>query len=163
MAHEKLVELIGLLTCGEVEQDEIEATAAAVLEAQEDPEFDWVHDMGASDEQFMQIALMFELSSFFAESDKLDEFHEQVSEFFKNPLPPFPYPANQADFPPSAYFTWLDELLAARTPAFTLMLMESGVDDMLHGILVHRATSDRVLALANELGIEIERSAAMKG
>lgn len=158
MAHEKLVELIGLLTCGEVEQDEIEATAAAVLEAQEDPEFDWVHEMGASDEQFMQIALMFELSSFFAESDKIDEFHEQVSEFFKNPLPDFPHPANKTDFTPADYFKWLDELLAARNPAFTLMLMDNGVDDMLRGILVRRASSDRVLELAKDLGIEIERS-----
>lgn len=160
MVHEKLVELIGLLTCGEVEQDEMEATASAVLEAQEDPEFDWVHEMEASDEQFMQIALMFELSSFLAEGDKIDEFHEQVSEFFKNPLPDFPYPAtaNKMDFTPVDYFKWLDGLLAARDPAFALLLLDSQVDDMLRGILVRRASTDRVLALAEELGLRIGRS-----
>lgn len=158
MVREKLIELIELLTCGEVEQDEIEASADAVLEAQDDPELEWVHEMEPSDEQFMQIALMFELSSFFAEGDKIDEFHEQVSEFFKNPLPDFPYPANKNDFLPRDYFKWLDGLLAARDPAFTLLLMDNRIDDMLHGILVRRATSDRVLELAEELGLTIERS-----
>jgi hypothetical protein len=158
MAREKLIELIGLLTCGQVEPDEIEASADAVLEAQDDPEFDWVHEMGASDGEFMQIALMFELSSFFADGDKIDEFHEQVSEFFKNPLPDFPYPANKMDFPPSAYFKWLDDQLAARDPAYALMLMDNRIDDMLRGILVRRASSDRALELAEELGIGLERS-----
>jgi hypothetical protein len=106
----------------------------------------------------MQIALMFELSSFFADGDKIDEFHEQVSEFFKNPLPDFPYPANKMDFPPSAYFKWLDDQLAARDPAYALMLMDNRIDDMLRGILVRRASSDRALELAEELGIGLERS-----
>ena len=160
MAHEKLVELIGLLTCGQVEQDEIEASAEAVLEAQDDPEFDWVHEMGASDEQFMQIALMFELSGFFAEGDKIDEFHAQVSEFFKQPLPDHP---READLSAEDYFEWLDGVLATRDPAFALMLMNNGMDDMLHGILVRRSTSERVLALAAELAIEIEPSVVPSG
>jgi hypothetical protein len=153
---DKLATLIDLLTCSELEPDEVETYAAAVRGAQDDPELDWMDD--PSEAELMQMALQFQLCHDFVEGDKIDEFHEQVSDIFESPLPPFPTPANKMDFLPDDYFVWLDRLLAARPANYELLLWGRGVDDMLRGLVVKRADTDRILELAGALDLVVERS-----
>ncbi|MGN7918024.1 MULTISPECIES: hypothetical protein [Lysobacter] len=154
-----LRELVDLLTCRELEPEELQSLVAAIDGAAEDPDLDWIVD--PSPEELMQNALVFKLMDHIAVGDKIDEVHEQISDFFAEPLADFPRHADGRWFLPDEYFAWLDPLLAERGVdggGYELMLLEDTFSENLHALLVWRKDSARVLELATELALRIERS-----
>ena len=117
---DQLETLIDLLTCGELEADEVRQRAANVRNAADDPDLDWLDE--PSEEELMQVALQSQLSDFFAIGDKVDEVHELIADIFEPPFPEYPHPPGTPDFLPDDYFRWLDDVLAKRGPGYELLL-----------------------------------------
>jgi hypothetical protein len=148
-----LKELVYLLTGGLLEEDELTERVNAIEHAQEDPDLAWV----SSPEQATEVALYGQLSEFIAESDKIDELHEQIADFFEPPLPDFPYQTHQKMLP-AEYYQWLDGHLAEREKAdggYGLLVLDIGIDDNVRALVVLRRDIDRVLELAEQLSIII--------
>lgn len=157
-----LEELLDLLTCNDFEPEELAEMAERIQNAPNDPEYEWLADGMPEDEVtpelFMRFALSSEVSDYVAHSDKVDELHEQIEEMFEDseePLPPFPYEeSDEADNGVQFYFEWLDEQLAERGD-YSFLIMDVGLDDELHAIVVLRDDVDRILELASQLGYAI--------
>lgn len=152
-------ELVDLLTCRELEPEELQSLVAEIDGAAEDPDLAWIED--PSPEELIQNALVFKLMDHIAVGDKIDEVHEQISDFFAEPLPDFPHRADGRGFLPDEYFAWLDPLLAERGVdggGYELLLLEDTFSDNLHALLVWRKDTARVLEIATELALRIERS-----
>ncbi|MFT3721020.1 hypothetical protein [Pseudorhodoferax sp.] len=147
-----LTELMALLTCDELDVDELAALVARIEAAPDDPELAFVE--GETPAEYMQIAVIRE--DFVMMSDRVDELHEQVSEQFAEPLPVFP----NHRMPAPDYFRWLDEHLAGGKMPYELLLWGNPYDyDNLNAIVVRRADTERILAIAAELGLLVERAA----
>lgn len=153
---DQLETLIDLLTCGELEADEVRQRAANVRNAADDPDLDWLDE--PSEEELMQVALQSQLSDFFAIGDKVDEVHELIADIFEPPFPEYPHPPGTPDFLPDDYFRWLDDVLAKRGPGYELLLWGNQYDDNLYAIVVHRGNTDRILELAGGFSLLVERS-----
>ncbi|HZX76613.1 hypothetical protein [Lysobacter sp.] len=153
---DQLETLIDLLTCGDLEPDEVRERAANVRNAAEDPNLDWLDE--PSDDELMQVAVQFQLTDFLAEGDKVDELHEFIAETFEPPFPEYPHPPGTRDFSPDDYFRWLDDYLATRGPGYELLLWGNQYDENLYAIVVRRADTDRILELAAGLSLVVERS-----
>ncbi len=158
-----LEELLDLLTCNDFESDEISEMAERIQNAPNDPEYEWVAGAFGPGgtivpDLFMREALTVELDDYIAHGDKLDVMHEQIEEMFEDseePLPPFPYEeSDEADNGVQFYFEWLDEQLAERGD-YSFLIMDVGLDDELHAIVVLRDDVDRILELASQLGYAI--------
>ena len=65
-----------------------------------------------------------------------------------------------ADMPLEDYFVWLDAELAARPTPYELLLWGNFFDDNHYTFIVRRADTPRILALAQELGLQVERAAS---
>ena len=102
----------------------------------------------------MQAALLLRLKDIVLTSGKLDELHERISESFDEPLPPFP--SNRKDFWSEDYFEWLDETVGAR--GFEVLMLPDVFEDELAAIVVKREDTARILSLAEELKLIVEKS-----
>lgn len=154
-----LKELVDLLTCRELDPDELASLVATIEGAADDPDLDWMDD--PSPEELIQNALVFKLVNHLAVGDKIDEVHEQISDFFAEPLADFPRHANGRWYLPDEYFAWLDPLLAERGKdggGYQLFLLDDSFSDQLNALLVWRKDAARVLELARELALSIEPS-----
>lgn len=147
-----LAELITLLTCDGLEGDELADCVARIKASPADPELEWID--GESPGEFMQFAILAELGDYLAIGDKLDELHEEISEQFADPLPPFP----GRDTLAVDYFQWLDGQLAARPTPYEILLWGNPFDDNLYAFIVRRRDTARVLDLAGGLGLLAERA-----
>jgi len=148
-----LSELITLLTCNDMQGKELADCVSRIKASPMDPELDWIE--GGSDAEFMQFAVLAELGDYFAMGEKVAELHEEISEQFAAPLAAFP----AADMPLEAYFQWLDEQLAARPTPYEILLWGNFFDDSHYTFIVRRADTPRILTLAKELGLLVERAA----
>lgn len=154
-----LKELVDLLTCRELDPEELASLTASIENAGDDPDLDWLDD--PSSEELIQNAIVFKLVNHLAVGDKVDEVHEQISDFFAEPLADFPRRANGRGYSPDDYFAWLDPLLAERGKhggGYRLLLLDDSFSDQLNALLVWRKDTARVLELANQLGLAIESS-----
>jgi len=154
-----LKELIDLLTCRELDPEELASLVATIEGAADDPDLDWMDD--PSPEELIQNAIVFKLVDHLAVGDKIDEVHEQISDFFAEPLADFPRHANGRWYLPDEYFAWLDPLLAERGKdggGYQLFLLDDSFSDQLNALLVWRKDAARVLELARELALSIEPS-----
>lgn len=154
-----LKELVDLLTCRELDADELASTVAAIEGAADDPDLDWMDDPSA--EELMQTAIVFNLHDFTAVGDKIDEVHELIGEFFADPLPDYPLHEDGRHFLPDEYFVWLDQRLLQRAGeqgGYELLLLGQHYSEDLHAILVLRADTARILELARGLALVIERA-----
>lgn len=154
-----LKELIDLLTCRELDPEELASLTASIENAGDDPDLDWMDD--PSPEELIQNAIVFKLVNHLAVGDKIDEVHEQISDFFAEPLADFPRYANGRGYLPDDYFAWLDPLLAARGQdggGYRLLVLDDSFSDQLNALLVWRKDTARVLQLAEELGLSIQSS-----
>lgn len=154
-----LKELVDLLTCRELDPEELASLVASIEGAGDDPDLDWMDD--PSPEELIQNAIVFKLVNHLAVGDKIDEVHEQISDFFAEPLADFPRRADGRGYRPDDYFAWLDPLLAARGKdggGYQLFLLDDSFSDQLNALLVWRKDAARVLELADELALSIEPS-----
>lgn len=110
-----LKELVDRLTCRELDPQGLASCVAALEGAAHDPELDWLDD--PTPQELLQTALVFKLAEFTAVGDKIDEVHEQISDFFAEPLPEYPLHADGGWFLPDEYFVWLDQRLIERHQA----------------------------------------------
>ncbi|NRR33308.1 hypothetical protein HSX11_24335 [Oxalobacteraceae bacterium] len=149
-------ELIGLLSCNDLNPAEVAAIAELVKKAPEDPELHWIEDPA----QAMTHAILNNMTDYIAESDKIDELHEQLEEMFTDPLPAFPYDDEAVQESSFAYFKWLDEILAQRGSdigGYELLSIDDGVDDYIRVAVVNRKDTARILELALLLEFRISR------
>ena len=157
---EPLAELIYLLSGRDLEAEALDAMVAAVKDARNDPDLDWM-DEEAEPEEWTQIAIEFQLVNFVETGDKVDELHELIGGGFEVPLRDYPLHANKMDFLPDDYFRWLDEELAGRNPdagGYELILWGNMLDDELHALVVYRRDTPRILELAEGLALRVERA-----
>lgn len=154
-----LKELIDLLTAHELEPEQLESTIDAIDGAADDPDLAWLDE--PSTEELMQTAIVFQLVDFTAVGDKIDEVHELISDFFADPLPDFPMHEDGRYFLPDEYFAWLDRQLIGRAGdngGYELLLLGQHYSEELHAIAVLRADTPRILELATEHALIIERA-----
>ncbi|SDW62735.1 hypothetical protein [Lysobacter enzymogenes] len=154
-----LKELIDLLTAHELEPEQLESTVDAIEGAADDPDLAWLDE--PSTEELMQTAIVFQLVDFTAVGDKIDEVHELISDFFADPLPDFPMHEDGRYFLPDEYFAWLDRQLIGRAGdngGYELLLLGQHYSEELHAIAVLRADTPRILELATEHALIIERA-----
>ncbi|MET4728596.1 hypothetical protein ABIE09_002407 [Lysobacter enzymogenes] len=154
-----LKELIDLLTAHELEPEQLESTVDAIDGAADDPDLAWLDE--PSTEELMQTAIVFQLVDFTAVGDKIDEVHELISDFFADPLPDFPMHEDGRYFLPDEYFAWLDRQLIGRAGdngGYELLLLGQHYSEELHAIAVLRADTPRILELATEHALIIERA-----
>lgn len=149
---DKLETLIDLLTRGALERADLSRRAEQVRHASRDPELIWMH--GDEETRIMQAALLLRLKDVVLTSGKLDELHERISDAFDEPLPPFP--SDRKDFWSEDYFEWLDEIVAIR--GYAVMMLPDTFEDRLAALVIKREDMSRVLALAEELKLIVEKS-----
>jgi hypothetical protein len=156
-------ELVELLTSGELADDQVEAIAMIVEDAPDNPEYEW-REWLPEPTNAMLWALLVELDDFIATSDKIDELHEQIQEFFDDEFPGFPHdPRGKQPDGVQTYFQWLDGVLQARAVdrgGYELLEIENPVDDNMCAIIVYRPDTDRILQLADALSLRIRRTTA---
>lgn len=154
-----LKELVDLLTCRELEPEELESTVAAIEGAADDPRLHWVDDRAP--ERLMQSAIISNLSDFIAYSSKIDKVHEQISDFFADPLPGYPLHEDGRPFQPDEYFVWLDRQfvqLIGEKGGYELLLLRQNHSEDLHAMTVLRPNTARILELAAQSALIIERA-----
>ena len=148
-----LSELITLLTCNDLQGKPLADCVSRITAAPMDPELDWIER--GNEAEFMQFAVLAELGDYFAMGRQAGQLHEEISEQFAAALAPVP----DVDMPLEDYFVWLDAELAARPTPYELLLWGNFFDDNHYTFIVRRADTPRILALAQELGLQVERAA----
>jgi hypothetical protein len=148
-----LSELITLLTCDDMQGKELADCVSRIKASPMDPELDWIE--GDSPAEYMQFAVLAELGDYFAMGQKVPELHEEISEQFAEPLPRYP----DANMSLDAYFEWASAQLGARAKPYEILLWGNFFDDNHYSFIVRRADTPRILAIASELGLQVQRAA----
>jgi hypothetical protein len=151
-----LPELIDLLTCGDLEPEEVAEVTEAVENAPEDPDYEWAEDPATA----MSLALISCLGEYTASSDKIDELHEQIQDMFSDPLPAFPTTDDGQYVGVLQYFQWLDgELMQRGTDkgGFDIVQIDDMSSDEMNMIVVYKKDTARILELADALGFRFTR------
>ncbi|KGF81482.1 hypothetical protein IA69_12580 [Massilia sp. JS1662] len=155
-------ELIDLLSDQMLEPHERDEIAERVAAAPHDPEYEWTQTYADA-----TVACASELRSaldeFAATSDKIDEVHEQIQEMFDD-FPDFPYEAVRSGWGDvvdgDKYGAWLDAELAGRGTekgGYGFVVFDTRVDDNMSVFVVDRNDIDRIIQLAGELDLRIQR------
>ena len=145
-------ELLRLLSCDEMDAEELAAAVEFVRNAPDDPELAWT----GGPKQATTFAIYDALSEFVADSDKIDELHEQLEGMFEPPFPPFPHDDPSIQQSSFAYFRWLDDVLskwAVAKGGYALVGIDPGFDDHLRVVVVYRKDTRRILELADALSV----------
>lgn len=157
------IELIDLLSCHMLEPQERNAIARRVAAAPDDPEYDWTRT-DADATVACAYELRYALEDFAATSDKIDEVHEQIQDMFDDGFLDFPdeavVPGSGGRVDLDAYFAWLDAELAGRGTekgGYGAVIFDTRADDNMSVFIVERNDTDRIVQLANELGLRIQR------
>lgn len=149
-----LSELITLLTCDDMQGKELADAVSRIKASPMDPELDWIE--GDSEAEYMQFAVLAELGDYFAVGHQAGQLHEEISEQFAAPLAAL----TDAQMPLEEYFQWLDAQLAGRAKPYELLLWGNFFDDDVYTFIVRRADTARILSLAQQLGLQVERAAS---
>lgn len=163
----KLAELIGLLSCNELDPHETRHIVDLCLEAQAQPAATLATHYGKEAAQVAQydprgvtaFIIFVELEDYFAVADNVDEIHEQIIDAFEKPaLPAYPY--DDADFETlSEYYQWLDAQLMEHHPKYCLIDFGQSYTHEFQVILVYRDKLAEILSLCQDLHIEAQRCA----
>lgn len=151
-----LSELLTLMTCGDLEGEELDDAVAAVSAAPSSPQEEWVN----SDGEAYALEIIDQLGAYIASSDKIDELHEQIQDMFDD-FPDFPYELLQQDgrgvLP---YYEWLDRELAQRAVdegGYDLIQIEGSGTDNMDALIVYRRDTDKIIQGAALMGVTIAR------
>lgn len=156
-------ELIDLLTSRMLEPQDRDDIARQVAAAPDDPDYEWT---GGDTAMAVSCELLSVLQEFAATSDKIDELHEQIQDMFDEDFPGFPSAAITADtdgrIDLNAYFAWLNLELhkfGAEEGGYEAVIFDTGADDNMSVFVVDRNDTDRIVQLAGERGLRIDRPA----
>ncbi len=147
-----LRELINLLTCEELDQDELDQVTAAIANAPASAEFAWA----STPAQAIAVSMQYQLGEFIATADQMADLHAQLQAFFDEPLDPLPeaLAGGLARFP--AYAQWMQGKLAGQ--GCQLLSMDAGVNDSVSVFIVYQPQVARILTLAADLHLPIVRA-----
>jgi hypothetical protein len=156
-------ELIDLLSSHMLEPHERDEIAERVVAAPDDPEYEWTQTYGDATVA-CACELRDALDDFAATSDKIDEVHEQIQEMFDDDFPDFPYEAVRSGWGDGVdadkYAAWLDAELAGRgteKSGYGFVVFDTTADDNMSVFVVDRNDIDRIIELAGELDLRIQR------
>ncbi|MCW3465475.1 hypothetical protein [Chitinophaga nivalis] len=160
-----LVQLINSLTCYHIDAATATEIADICLTAKQDPEAyfretdeDMLWLLEVDPQGLTAFILTAELYDYFAVSDKMDEFHEQVQEIFEdNDLPDYPYNQQLPDL--TAYFNWLNGELAANDIQVAPIYFGDSYGDDIQVIFVPANDITTILDLCASLQIKASRCA----
>ncbi len=149
---ELLSELFELLTSGLLEAQDLQTALSEF-----DTEVTSALQYGCGEPMALAASLKFALANHCATGDKLDELHEQVVEMFGGELPDFPVSSPKMTTPD--YFRWLDTNLTnwSEDGGYEALSLDGHGGEDLCLFAVRRQDTDRVLHLAQTLGLRIER------
>ena len=148
-------ELVSLLSGRTLDDEAVREMVAELDAALREPE-EWMLDFDP--ETIRQLTVELAIIDYVLIGDKIDELHELISDEFAEPLKPFPYRDDNEKVLVADYFAWLDNELGARIPAWELLSWDNDLDDNLHVVIVRRLDTDRIVALADSLGLRVSRA-----
>ena len=148
-------ELVTLLSGRTLDDEAVREMVAELDAALREPE-EWMLDFDP--ETIGQLTVELAIIDYVLIGDKIDELHELISDEFAEPLKPFPYRDDNEKVLVADYFAWLDNELGARIPAWELLSWDNDLDDNLHVVIVRRLDTDRIVALADSLGLRVSRA-----
>ena len=152
-------ELVDLLTCQELDQDELDQVTANIANAPGNAEFAWA----STPAQAIAVSMQYQLGEFIATADQMGDLHAQLQTFFDDPLADLPaaLAGGLARFP--AYADWMREQLSGRCGeegGCVLLSMDAGVNDSVSVFVVYAPLVPRILELAAALALKLESAAA---
>lgn len=151
-----LSELLTLMTCGDLDGEELDDAVAAITAAPSNPQEDWVD----SDGEAYAHEIIDQLGDYIASSDKIDELHEQIQDMFDD-FPDFPYDLlNQDGHGVLPYYEWLDRELAQRAVdegGYDLIQIDGSGTDNMDALIVYRRDTAGIIQGAALIGVTISR------
>jgi hypothetical protein len=143
------IELVDLLTCANMEEDEREEALRVI--AASPVELDWA----SSQAQAYSVALTGELHRHGASGDKLDEVHEQLQELMGDDFPGYPFDLTSS----LEYYAWLDKQLQdwSEDGGYELVQIDDMCSDNMHCFVPYRKDTGRILELTEQLGLSAMR------
>lgn len=146
------IELVDLLTCGNMEVDERDEALRQIAAAP--MELDWA----SSEAQAYSVAVTAELHRHGASGDKLDEVHEQLQELMGDDFPGYPFHLTSS----LEYYGWLDRQLLECTDdgGYELVQIDDMCSDNMHCFVPYRRDTARILELTEQLGLSAMRPLA---
>ena len=163
---QRLTALIGLLSCGDLDEHETSRIVNICLQAQTDAAKTLKDNYGSDaakvaeyDAQGVTSFIIFvELEDYFAVADTVDELYEQIVDAFEHPaLPEYPYDNNNFETLADFYY-WVDQQLQTHHQKYALINFGESYTHDFQNILVHRDKVSDILSLCRELGLQAQRS-----
>ncbi len=161
---ERLGELIGMLSCGDLDEHETSRIVNICIQAKDRPAETLHENYGADAAKVaeydpggvMAFIIFVELEDYFAVADTVDELYEQIVDAFEQPaLPDYPYDDN--DFETiSDFYRWVDRQLQEHHGKYRLIGFGESYTNDFQVILVYREQAADILALCKELGLRAE-------
>ena len=150
-----LKELINLLTCEELDQDELDLVTANIANAPGSEEFAWA----TTPAQAIAVSMQYQLGEFIATADQVADLHAQLQDFFEEPLDALParLEGGLALFP--EYADWMRSQLAGRCSeegGCSMLSMDAGVNDSVSVFIVYTPHLPRIVELAAGLGLQLQ-------
>ena len=156
-----LKELINLLTCEELDQDELDQVSANIANAPGSEEFAWA----VTPAQAIAVSMQYQLGEFIATADQIADLHAQLQDFFEEPLETLPdsLEGGLQRFP--AYADWMRSQLAGRCSeegGCALLSMDAGVNDSISVFIVYRPQLPQIVQLADSFGLKLVPATASR-
>ncbi|SHI26182.1 hypothetical protein [Pollutimonas bauzanensis] len=165
--RQKLTALVGLLSCGDLDEHETARIVGICVQARSDPAKTLKDNYGADAAKVAQydpqgaaaFIIFVELEDYFAVADTVDELHEQIIDAFEHPaLPEYPYDNNNFETLPD-YYRWVDQQLQTHHEKYCLISFGESYTHDFQVILVYRDKQAEILALCEDLGMRAGRCA----
>lgn len=162
--QQQLQTLAQWLSCGDLDEHEIERIVGVCTQARAKPAETLRENYGSDAAKVAEydpdgvtaFVLFIELEDYFAVADTVDELYEQIIEAFEQPaLPDYPYDDNDFDTV-SDFFTWVDAQLLAHHPKYQLISFGQSYTNDFQVILVYREQAPDILALCAKLELQAE-------
>lgn len=164
LTREQIGQLIGLLSCNDMDEHETGRIVEVCLQALNEPEKALRTHYGADAAKVAQydpsgvmaFILFIELEDYFAVADTVDELYEQIVDAFEQPaLPDYPYDENQFQNV-SDFYQWVDSQLLIHHDKYRLVSFGESYTHDFQLVLVYREQAEELLALCQSLGLQAE-------
>jgi len=163
--QKKLATLIGMLSCGDMDEHETARIVNICEQAKTDPAKTLKDNYGADAAKVAQydpagvmaFIVFVELEDYFAVADNVDELYEQIVDAFENPaLPEYPYDNNNFETL-SDFYDWVDKQLQVHHEKYCLLCFGESYTNDFQSVLVYRDQLADILALCKELDMQAHR------
>lgn len=160
----RLTELIGALSCNDLDEHEVQRIVGICLDARVKPAETLKANYGTDAEKVAQyepagviaFIIFVELEDYFAVADTVDELYEQIVDSFENPaLPEYPYDNNTFETL-SDFYQWVDGQLQLHHSKYRLLAFGESYTHDFQVVLVFRDDMAKILSICRELGLAAE-------